>query len=222
MPFFSSAVNRPSTRPGPPPQASSARPPQNTNLPSCLKAWREYIGAKRMPFRAHPQQRLLALRDQQLGHVRGCCGSRSAARDRRNTCPACRCRNPRSPAPARRGRRVSADHRRRYRQSAARLPCSASCRRARRTAPLRARAPAPRSRAPPAPRTSRHSPPRPRRHRIRPRSPSSVPPFWPIGTRFRCARPTARGEIGQASEPPEQRNHACRSHRSNAAKWCIR
>ena len=50
MPFFSSAVKRPSTSPGPPPQASSASPPQNTNLPSCLKAWREYIGAKRMPL----------------------------------------------------------------------------------------------------------------------------------------------------------------------------
>ncbi len=50
MPRSSADLKRPSISPGPPPQASSASPPQNTNFPSCLKAWREYIGAKRMPF----------------------------------------------------------------------------------------------------------------------------------------------------------------------------
>ena len=39
-----------SQMPGPPPQNSSARPPQNFILPSTLKAWRPYIGMKRMPL----------------------------------------------------------------------------------------------------------------------------------------------------------------------------
>ena len=47
---LSTAANNISTSPGPPPQASTARPPQNVNLPSTLNAWRPYMGTKRTPF----------------------------------------------------------------------------------------------------------------------------------------------------------------------------
>ena len=51
--FFAAAVSA-STRPGPPPQASTVRPPQNLNLPSTLKACRPQIGWKRTPLpRSH-------------------------------------------------------------------------------------------------------------------------------------------------------------------------
>ena len=39
-----------STRPGPPPHASTVSPPQNLNLPSTLNAWRPQIGANRTPL----------------------------------------------------------------------------------------------------------------------------------------------------------------------------
>ena len=45
QPFF-----RFSTSPGPPPQVSTASPPQNRKRPSTRNAWRPYEGWKRTPL----------------------------------------------------------------------------------------------------------------------------------------------------------------------------
>src|SRR5205823_11648532 len=47
--FFATCV-RESTSPGPPPIASSVRPPQNLNRPSILNACRPQAAVKRTPF----------------------------------------------------------------------------------------------------------------------------------------------------------------------------
>ena len=132
---------------------------------------------------AHPQQRLLALGDQQLGHVGVAAIVGQAPEIVVIFVRAYRCRNRRSRSRSRRGRRASADRRRRYRQSARRPRYSGCCRRARRRVRLRAPGPARHSPAPPTPRTSRHSRRRRRRHRIRPRS-SPLPP--PGSLPIRC------------------------------------
>ena len=50
MPFFFAICVSDSTSPGPPPTASSVRPPQNLNLPPILNACRPQAAVKRTPF----------------------------------------------------------------------------------------------------------------------------------------------------------------------------
>ena len=70
MPSRSQHFRRFSTSPGPPPQVSTASPPQNRKRPSILNAWRPVGGLEADPLAPHPDHGVEAVLDEDLDQIR--------------------------------------------------------------------------------------------------------------------------------------------------------